>query len=231
MPLTTLSKAELALTDPATILAELPSALVMVDCQNRFACELDADGQYQPLPVVSRIEELLTTARAVGVPRFYVTVGSHRNGPYNGANDTAPWLRRITDISGITDPSKLGHPQREIDQAIVSSLAPEPDEVWVMKQRFSGFYETGLEVALRGAGVEALVICGVASYGCIYTSVLDANMRGFFAFVPGDATTGANPRLHEAAMTLIGDKNVIDVPTVTAAWEATRVRVPAGAAT
>ncbi|MCW2683806.1 MAG: isochorismatase [Blastococcus sp.] len=231
MPLTTLSKAELALTEPATILTELPSALVMVDCQNRFACELDVDGQYQPLPVVSRIEELLATARAVGVPRFYVTVGSHRNGPYNGANDTAPWLRRITDISGITDPSELGHPQREIDQAIVSSLAPEPGEVWVMKQRFSGFYETGLEIALRSAGVEALVICGVASYGCIYTSVLDANMRGFFAFVPADATMGANPRLHDAAMTLIGDKNVVDVATVNGAWTGAALKVPAGAGT
>lgn len=219
--------AELALSDPGTILRELPSALVMVDCQNRFACEPDGAGGFTPLPVVAEIETLLRSARAIGVPRFYVTVASHMNGPYNGANDTAPWLRRITDITGITNPSMLGAPQSEASQAIVESLRPEPGEVWVTKQRFSGFYETGLEIALRSAGVEALVVCGVASYGCIYTTCLDATMRGFFAFVPGEATAGADPLLHESALNLIGRRNVIDIPTVTEAWSAASLAVSA----
>jgi ureidoacrylate peracid hydrolase len=215
----TLDKARLALSDPATILSTLPSALLMVDCQNRFAAKLDDAGDYEPLPVVAEIKQLLTAARELGVPRYYVTVGSHHGGPYNGSNDTAPWMRRITDISGITDPGLLGRHMRPVDQDIVADLYPQDDEVWVFKQRFSGFYETGLDVALSSAGVKALVVCGVASYGCIYTSVLDANMRGYFAFVPEECTTGADPELHDAAMTLIGKKNIIDVSTVLGAWD------------
>jgi nicotinamidase-related amidase len=106
----------------------------------------------------------------------------------------------------------------EEEQAIVSQLTPISGEVWLHKQRFSAFYETGLEMALRSAGVEALVVCGVASYGCIYMTCLDATFRGFFAFVPDEATAGENPVLHQAAMTMIGSKNIIDVPMVERAW-------------
>jgi nicotinamidase-related amidase len=221
------SLAARALDEPIAILTELPSALLLVDCQNRFACEPSPDGSFIPLPVVSSIEDLLTTARALGVPRFYVTVGSHMNGPYDGVNDTAPMLRRIADITGVSDPGQLGIPDDRAGQEIVESLRPQAGEVWITKQRFSAFYETGLEIILRSAGVEALVVCGVASYGSIYTTCIDANMRGFFAFVPGEATYGDDPVLHQSALNLIGSKNVIDIPTVRSAWESAGAVVPA----
>jgi nicotinamidase-related amidase len=226
--LATLDPAELALASPRTILSELRSALLLVDCQNRFACERGPDGSFVPLPVVAEIEKLLALARRLDIPRFHVTVASHVNGAYNGANDTGPWLRRIVDITGITDPRLLTVGQTAEDQAIVASLAPEPGEVWLHKQRFSAFYETGLEIALRSAGVEALVVCGVASYGCIYTTCLDANFRGFFSFVPAEATAGELPALHDAAMTMIGAQNIIDIPTVADAWDGSSVPVEVG---
>lgn len=210
--------AEIALQTPEEILSTLPSALLLVDVQNRFATTKANNGDFEPLPVVEPIVHLLGAARRLNVPRFFVTVASHVNGPWAGANDTAPWLRRISDISGAERPDQLHAPVSDADQAIVSSLTPQPGEVWLYKQRFSAFYETGLEMALRSAGVEALVVCGVASYGCIYMTCLDATFRGFFAFVPGEATAGENPTLHKAAMTMIGAKNIIDVPLVEKAW-------------
>lgn len=220
------SRAEQALADPLAILSRLPSALLLVDCQNRFVCEPSADGTFTPLPVVSAIEELLVSARALNVPRFHVTVAIHMNGPYNGVNDTAPMLRRVADIAGITDPAQLRSRSSNGADDIVESLRPQPGEVWLTKQRFSAFYETGLEIALRSAGVEALVVCGVASYGCIYSTCLDANMRGFFAFVPVEATFGEDRVLHESALNLIGRKNVIDTPTVRSAWQSAQAAAP-----
>lgn len=212
--------AEVALLSPEEILASTPSALLLVDIQNRFAATRLDDGTYESLAVVAPIERLLFAARSMGVPRFFVTVASHVNGPWEGANDTAPWLRRISDISGADRAEQLHATVTVSDQEIIESLRPVPGEVWLHKQRFSAFYETGLEMALRSRGIETLVVCGVASYGCIYMTCLDANFRGFFSFVPGEATAGENPVLHEAAMTMIGHKNVIDVETVERAWAA-----------
>jgi nicotinamidase-related amidase len=114
----------------------------------------------------------------------------------------------------------LLHQARPVDHEIVAELRPREDEIWLSKHRFSCFHQTGLDLALRSAGIEALVVCGLVASGSIYTTVIDANMHGYFAFVP-ESCIGATmrvPDMHEAAMTIIGPRNIIDVPLVLDAW-------------
>lgn len=212
--------ASIALLAPEEILRTLPSALGLVDVQNRFLAKKGRDGKFEAVPLVTEIEHLLSAARRLEIPRFFITVASHVNGPWAGASVNAPCLRHVADIISPESPDELRGTGTEDDQAIVAPLQPIPGEVWLHKQRFSAFYETGLEMALRSAGVQAIVVCGVASYGCIYTTCLDATFRGFFAFVSSDATAGADPVLHDAAMTMIGKNNIVDSPLVERAWRA-----------
>lgn len=196
------------------LLTETRSALLLVDVQNRFIFGASESDPAPTVRVMEPIAKLLATARARDVPRFYVTVG-HPPGA-----DAAPWMRRLadmgSDVNGRLTPQP--HAQAEWGGAIPAAIAPQPGEVHLIKCRFSAFYETGLEVVLRGSGVETLVIGGVASYGCIIATYIDACTRGFFPLLCAEAVDGAEPAMHRAAIDFMGAKCRLGVEEIRQVW-------------
>jgi uncharacterized protein (TIGR02246 family) len=67
------------------------------------------------------------------------------------------------------------------------SVAPEPRDVVVEKRHADAFAWTRLERVLRDAGVERLVVCGLATEGCVDTTVRRARSLGFSVDVADDA--------------------------------------------
>jgi nicotinamidase-related amidase len=213
-PLSTADMVRLATIPASQLLAETRSALLLVDVQNRF---IFGASESEPAPtarVMAPIGKLLATARAKAVPRFYVTVGH----PPGAA--VASWMRRLndmgSDVKGRLNPES--HEQAEWGGAIPEAIAPQPDDVHLMKCRFSAFYETGLEMVLRGTGIETVVIGGVASYGCIIATYIDACSRGFFPLLCADAVDGAEPAMHKAAMDFMGTKSRLSVDEICQIW-------------
>jgi nicotinamidase-related amidase len=84
-----------------------------------------------------------------------------------------------------------------------------PEEPRLTKRRPSAFYETGLETLLRGAAVETIVLVGVASYGCIIATYLDACSRGFLTLLCAEGIDGARASLHRAAVEVMGEASRI----------------------
>jgi nicotinamidase-related amidase len=180
--------------------------------QNRF---IFGPSETSPLPsvrVMEPIKRLLGMARARDIPRFYVTVG-HPNGA-----DSAPWMRRRaamgSDVKRVLEGPVLSDWANEIPAAI----APQPGEVHLLKCRFSAFYETALEIVLRGAGVETIVIGGIASYGCIIATYIDACSRGFFPLLCADAVGGREPTQHRAAMDFMTPNSSLSVDEIERIW-------------
>jgi nicotinamidase-related amidase len=206
----------LATIPAAELLAETRSALLLVDIQNRFIYG-PSEGSSSPAEsVLPPISKLLGKARSLDVPRFFVTV-DHPPGA-----DSAPWMRRIagmgSDVKGRLDQPALPPWASEIPKAI----APQPGEAHLTKCRFSAFYETGLEVLLRGTGVETVVIGGVASYGCIIATYIDACTRGFFPLLCAEAIAGAQPAMHKAAMDFMSPNALLGVDEITRIWDGQR---------
>jgi len=201
----------LATIPPARLLAETRSALLLVDVQNRFIFGTDPKALSPSARVVEPIAKLLQTARTRGVPRYYVTVG---HAP--GYSDAAPWMRRLNDM-GSDVKNRLQHaPLPAQASEIPRDIAPMPGEIHLTKWRFSAFYETALDVLLRGGAVETVVIGGVASYGCIIATYIDACSRGFFPLLCAEAVDGTEPTMHRAAMdfmapSVLGMETIIDV--------------------
>lgn len=204
-----------ALGDPSDILAGTRSALLLVDVQNRFIYP-QGRASTAAASVMRPIADLLAAARSLRVPRVYVTAGS-LPGP---SGDTPAWLRRLADIVGEDPEAALSRALGPTDHDIPEAIAPLEDEPRFYKHRYSAFFRTGLETYLNALGTQSLVIVGVASYGCIAATAVDASCRGFFSFVPVEATAGENTVLHEAAMRMIGPRSTTDVPAVIGAWEA-----------
>jgi nicotinamidase-related amidase len=203
----------LATLDATQLLAETRSALLLVDVQNRFLFGANESDAAPTAPVLAPTEKLLSTARASEIPRYFVTVGHA-----SGFADAGPWLRRLADMGADVTARLRMPPLSPWASAIPSAIAPQPGEVHLTKWRFSAFYETGLEILLRGAGIETLVIGGVASYGCIIATYLDACSRGFFPLLCTEAVDGAHPALHKAAMDFMTVRSQVGLDDVVRIW-------------
>jgi nicotinamidase-related amidase len=82
--------------------------------------------------------------------------------------------------------------------AIVAPLAPRDGEYIVKGARFSGFFQTDLQLILTRLGVETLVVCGMQTPNCIRATVTDAIAYDYHVIVVKDAVTTMTPAIHEA---------------------------------
>lgn len=73
-------------------------------------------------------------------------------------------------------------------ETIIGRLAPRPDDYFVVKPHFSGFYATNLTALLAQLEVRRLALTGYAADICVLFTAADAHMRGFDLWIPGDAT-------------------------------------------
>jgi nicotinamidase/pyrazinamidase len=89
----------------------------------------------------------------------------------------------------------------QIDRIFQKGIDPAIDS-------YSGFFDnghrrsTGLEAWLRGEGVDAVFICGLATDYCVKFTALDARQLGFETTLIADASAGVNlqPGDSEAAI-------------------------------
>ena len=201
----------LATIPAADLLAETRSALLLVDVQNRFIYGASEEKPAPSVRILEPVKRLLTAARANDVTRVFVTVG-HPKG-----SNSAPWMRRLASM-GSDVKRRLDGPLPPWANEIPAAIAPQPGEVHLMKCRFSAFYETGLELVLRGSGIETVVIGGVASYGCIIATFIDACSRGFFPLLCADAVDGLEPTQHRAAMDFMSPNSTLKVDEIEKVW-------------
>ena len=64
------------------------------------------------------------------------------------------------------------------------------------KTRYSSFYNTNLEVILRGLQVDTLIVCGVTTEICVESTIRDAYFRDFRILVPEDGVAATDVDRH-----------------------------------
>ena len=160
-------------------------ALLLVDVIN----ELEFDGAAKLLPsagaMARRVAALKARAVRAGVPCIYV-------------NDNFKQWR--SDFRMLIDRCLHGGVRGE---PIARLLAPGEDDYFVLKPLHSGFYSTALDLLLRELGSEKLVICGLATEGCVLFTASDAYIRGFEIFVPRDGCASESAARHRGALDIM----------------------------
>ena len=81
---------------------------------------------------------------------------------------------------------------------VVESLDVEKNDISVVKRRYSGFFETDLDLVLRDRGVSSAILIGVLTHICVKPTAHDAFSRGYNVIVPADAV-GAMSSLEQVA--------------------------------
>ncbi|HEY7244455.1 MAG TPA: isochorismatase family cysteine hydrolase, partial [Xanthobacteraceae bacterium] len=119
---------------------------------------------------VAAIRKLIDVARAKGVPVIYTT-GSFRHDQW----DMGSWSwknSRSDEWSGRTVSNLDG-------DTIVPDIAPEPQDIVVLKQKPSGFAGTPLLSYLTLLGCDSVLVTGTTTSGCVRATVLDAFSNNF----------------------------------------------------
>jgi len=84
------------------------------------------------------------------------------------------------------------HPSTQVHAA----LAPLDTEPVVVKRRVSAFSGSDLDVLLRGASADSLVLAGIATSGVVLSTVRQAADLDFRLTVLADACADRDPEVH-----------------------------------
>jgi maleamate amidohydrolase len=131
--------------------------------------------------------ELLTAARAAGVPVMHTNVAYEPGGADGGV-----FFRKLPALASF---ERGRHPELA---AFGEGLEPRPGERVFTKQYASAFFGTALAEALRALGVDTLLIAGVSTSGCVRATAVDACQHGFVPLVVREAVGDRHPAPHEA---------------------------------
>ena len=170
-------------------------ALIVVDMQNDFVLPGAPACVAGAMRTVPRVREVLDAFRAARRAVFHVI----REYRADGSDIERTRLHGFLEKARYVVP---GTPGCEI----VKVLAPRPGEYRVVKNRFSGFMNTELDLILRRLKVATLAICGTQYPNCIRATVFDAVSLGYETLVITDATSAQTPQIAEA--------NILDMQNI-----------------
>ncbi len=168
------------------ILKPKKSALLVIDMQNDFLNPKSPAYTENAIAIVPNIQSLIEAARKHKIPVIY-TAHCHQNPKIDGGI-TAQWWSDIRNQETLVAGTQGAQ--------IIDTLKPLPKEKIIYKHRYSAFYNTDLELHLRGLGVTDLLIIGIMTGICVESPVRDAFYRDFRIFVVGDATAAGADELH-----------------------------------
>ena len=83
---------------------------------------------------------------------------------------------------------------------VIDEIKPQKGDYVVEKRRYSGFYETDLDLTLRELGVRKLVVTGILTNVCVQYTVADAYFRGYEVVVLSDCTASTRDEDHEYSL-------------------------------
>ena len=184
------------------------SAVVVVDMQNAFACKggtLDLAGAdiSEASRVVHSIKKILDAARAAGVAVVYVQMGYKPNLSNSGGPNSPNWHKELALHLMNTRAELKGKLLTEgsWDFAIVDDLKPHPEDLVVVKTRYSGFAGTTLDSQLRTRGIKYLFFAGIATNVCVESTLRDAYFQDYWPILIADGAMPAGPAsLHDATV-------------------------------
>jgi len=184
---------------PSLDLPKGKTAILIMDCQNDIVHE---NGKMAAMSngampriikernVLGTIAKLAAAGRAAGVPIIHVR---HAYRPdYLDLPRNMPLLRGAQKAESLKD----GTWGAQIHDAV----APQGNDVVIVKTRVSSFYASQLEAILSAQGITHLVLTGIATDGVVEGTARDGADRGYYIIIPEDTCATMSEEAHRVVL-------------------------------
>jgi nicotinamidase-related amidase len=181
--------------DPAS------TALLVIDIQNTYLDNKETPeetARWRPFfermreTVIPNTRRLIDACRARGVEVIYARIACHKP---DGRDRSLSQKK-----AGF---NYLLLPKDEPGGQIVPELAPEPDDIVMLKTTDSALTGTNLRLILRNMGVLDVVVAGIFTDQCVSSTVRSLADESFGVVVVDDCCAAAKMALHDAELRII----------------------------
>src|SRR3954466_5392451 len=172
------------------------AALVIQDLQNDVIIEggafadSGAPAHATSQNVVVNVKELAAACRKAGVPVIHVWYIVEQGAP--GLKQNAPLFEGVKGSNALVRGSWGAAP--------AEGLEPQDGDHVVEKMRMNGFYETRLDILLRGLGADTLIITGAWTNMSIEHTARHGADAGYEVVVASDGTSTTGDDWQRAAL-------------------------------
>ena len=172
------------------------SALVIQDMQNDVIIEggafADSGAPAHAIAqnAVANVAELAAACRAAGVPVIHVWYIVEQGAP--GLRQNAPLFQGVKEADALVRGTWGAAP--------ADGLEPQDGDHVVEKMRMNGFYETRLDILLRGLGADQLIITGAWTNMSIEHTARHGADAGYEVVVASDGTSTTGDEWQNAAL-------------------------------
>ena len=172
------------------------SALIIQDLQNdviieggAFA-ESGAPDHAKSQNVVDNVRRLADAARNAGMPVIHIHYIVEQGA--SGLKLNAPLFNGVKDANALVRGTWGAAP--------ADGLEPQPGDHVVEKMRMNGFYDTNLDILLRGLGADTIVITGAWTNMSIEHTARHGADAGYEVVVVSDGTSTTSDEWQHAAL-------------------------------
>ncbi|GGK06033.1 hypothetical protein GCM10007063_30620 [Lentibacillus kapialis] len=160
------------------------TALVIIDMQKESQFGIQGLDQ-----IVHETRALISECRKHNIPIIYTR---HIN-----RNDTVG-LSKQEPLNHKGKPVFYNSETEAID--IIDAIQPNNHDIVIDKYRWSGFYDTHLDLILKSMGIEHIILGGVVTDGCVMTSAFDAYFRDYQVNLVKDMCGATNEGAHMSSI-------------------------------
>ena len=176
------------------------TALLFFDMLNGHVKKNDPATKARYAPVIGCAVRLLEAARRAGVVVMYAAAHHRADNATSAhlATDTDNRLRPIP--SGTTRELKPVVAAGTWEAQVIDELKPQPQDYMIPKFRWSAFYQTYLDLALRNRNIDTLLISGGSTDVGVASTAYAARDLDYNLVVVSDACTSPEQDNHEQFM-------------------------------
>jgi ureidoacrylate peracid hydrolase len=180
------------------------TAILFFDILNGYYHEASEAARARKKPMVDGAVRLMNAGRAAEIPIFFAK-GNHRV-------DSGTAVVLLTDTKIDLKPWPDGVPTKDKPVAVEGSsgaevipeLDPRPDDYYIPKYRWSAFFQTYLDLALRARKIDTLLISGGSTDVGLAATVFAGRDLDYNMIIVRDACASVHDqRAHDVLMDLM----------------------------
>lgn len=180
------------------------SAMLFFDILNGYVPAPEPGKPRVLKPWIQNAVRLSKASRAANLPIFFAK-GNHRP-------DNATTALLLTDTNNSLTPwpdGEVTKPKMHViagdkSSDVLADLEPRPDDYYIVKYRWSAFFQTYLDLALRTRGIDTIIVSGGSTDVGVTSTLYSARDLDYNVIVVSDACgTSHDQRAHDTLMELV----------------------------